>query len=142
MTSTTTLKIFSFIFLFCFSTLTFYSQTGSTPTGSDSVCVGGISLYQKVYGGIKDDFGYQIAQAADSGYVMIGKTNSFGGGGYDGLLTKINKRGNVVWSKTVGGIGNDELSSINRTSDNGFIVCGATRSFGNAAGDAAVRPVL
>jgi hypothetical protein len=129
-------KLICFITFFCFAKTILYSQTGSTPTGSDTVCVGGISLYQKVYGGTKDDFGYQIAQASDSGYVMIGKTNSFGGGGYDGLLTKINKRGNVVWSKTVGGSGNDELSSINRTSDNGFIVCGATRSFGNAAGDA------
>ena len=121
-------------FIVCFSNLFLSAQTGGT--GSDTLCAGGISLYQKTYGGAKDDFGNQVAQAADSGYVIVGKTNSFGAGGYDGLITKINKRGNVVWSKTVGGSGNDELGAIKRTSDNGFIVCGSTRSFGNPIGDA------
>ena len=68
--------------------------------------------------------------------MIAGKTNSFGNGGYDGLLVKVNKKGNVVWSKAFGGSGDDDLVEVKRTSDNGYIACGNTRSYGNAMGDA------
>src|SRR6266487_3139350 len=128
------------ILLLCFvgliSTTAIFSQTGTIPTGSDTSCRNGISLFQKIYGGTKEDFGLDIAAAADSGYVIAGYTNSFGNGGSDGLITKVNKNGNVLWSKAVGGSGDDLLYRIEKTSDGGFIASGQTKSYGNAAGDA------
>jgi hypothetical protein len=129
-------KIFFFISSFCFSALTLHSQTASTPTGSDTLCAAGVSFYQRVYGGNKDEFGYYSTPSSDSGYVIAGKTKSFGNGGYDGLLMKVNKRGKVVWSKAFGGSGDDDLVEVKRTSDNGYIACGNTRSYGSIQGDA------
>ena len=135
-------KNISIVFTILFSFFLFlpgsavYSQTGGIPTGTDTTCINGISFFQKYYGGNKDDYGQWLAAAADSGYVIAGETNSFGNGGYDGLLTKVNKKGNAIWSKAVGGSGNDYLYGIKRTSDNGFIAVGQTKSYGNAAGDA------
>jgi hypothetical protein len=111
------------------------SQTGIFPTGTDTTCTNGISYYQKIYGGPKNDFASHAAPSADSGYVIAGYTNSYGNGGYDGLLLKIDKRGNRKWSKAIGGTGDDIFYSIRSTADNGFIASGQTKSYGNTAGD-------
>ena len=114
-----------------------YSQTGGgIPTGTDTTCANGISFYQKTYGGNRDDYVFNSASTADSGYVIAGQTNSFGNGGYDGLLTKVSKKGNTVWSKALGGSADDFLHTVRRTTDDGFIACGQTKSYGNIAGDA------
>jgi hypothetical protein len=73
---------------------------------------------------------------ADSGQVIAGTTNSIGGGGYDGLVMKLNKRGSVVWSKVLGGANDEDFTDVRSTSDGGYIVCGTTRSSGNAGGEA------
>ena len=126
--------LFSFFLFLAGSAV--YSQTGGIPTGTDTSCINGISFFQKLYGGAKDDLAEWLAATADSGYVIAGHTNSVGNGGIDGLLTRVNKKGNTVWSRAVGGSGNDVLYGIKRTSDNGFIAVGQTKSYGNAAGDA------
>ena len=118
------------------STLPGIAQTGGIPTGSDTTCLNGISLYQKLYGGNKSDVGEWLSVSADSGYVLAGHTTGFGNGLSDGMFTKVSKNGTVMWSKAVGGSGNDYLYGIKRTSDNGFIAAGQTRSYGNTAGDA------
>jgi hypothetical protein len=106
-----------------------------TPT-LDTTCSAGISLYQKIYGGSKDDNVYAMVVTSDSGQVVAGRTNSTGGGGYDGLVMKINKRGAVIWSKVFGGANEDDFTDVKKTSDGGYIVCGTTRSYGNTAGEA------
>ncbi|RYZ44840.1 MAG: hypothetical protein EOP49_26355, partial [Sphingobacteriales bacterium] len=107
------------------------------PVVPDAVCPTGISsLYQKQFGGTKDDYGHHLVATPDSGYVIIGQTKSYGGGGFDGLIQKVNKHGNLVWSKAVGGSGDEVLYAIKRTRDDGFITVGQTKSYGNAAGDA------
>lgn len=134
------MKKIKFTFLFSIVSLISitdsFSQTGTVPTGSDTACANAKSFFQKVYGGTKEDYGYNLAASADSGYVVVGQTNSFGNGGYDGLITKLNRKGNVLWSKALGGSGDEALYAIGNTSDGGFIVCGQTKSYGNAAGDA------
>lgn len=93
-------------------------------------------MFQKIYGGARNDFPHALAPAADSGYVIAGYTNSFGNGGYDWLLTKVDKKGTGVWRKALGGTGEDILYALRKTSDGGFIACGQTKSYGNPAGDA------
>lgn len=111
------------------------AQTGGIPTGTDTACSNGVSLYQKLYGGNRDETGEWLVPTSDSGFVIAGHTNSFGSGVYDGLLMRVNKKGSVVWSRTIGGTGNDVLYGVKATSDNGFIAVGQTRSYGNSAGD-------
>jgi hypothetical protein len=64
---------------------------------------------------------------------VAGYTFSFGAGGGDIFLIKTDVDGNIQWSKTYGGTDYDRASSVQQTSDGGYIVAGYTRSFG--AGD-------
>ena|SRR5688572_8671161 len=130
------LLFFYSAFIFFASLKNIYAQTGTIPTGSDTTCSNGISFYQKSYGGLNNDIGYYLTLSSDSGYVISGETNSFGNGAKDGIVMKVNARGNTVWSKAIGGGSGDILLMVRQTSDNGFIACGQTKSYGNAAGDA------
>jgi len=84
--------------------------------------------WQKAYMGSIDSI-YSIHQTTDGGYVMAGYTQSFGVSG-DFWVWKLDNSGNVTWQKTYGGSGFDEASSIQQTTDGGYIVAGHTWSFG------------
>lgn len=99
--------------------------------------VDSVGKYQwsKTYGGSGIEWGYSIAVTSDSNYVIAGITNSFGNGGYDGLLIKIDSLGNLLWQKTFGGTDWDFIYSVEQTNDSGFILAGETYSFGNGNKD-------
>jgi hypothetical protein len=85
--------------------------------------------WQKTYGGSNFD-GAAIQQTSDGGYIMVGRTDSFGAGSDDVWVLKLNTNGNVQWQKTYGGSGSEITPSIRQTSDGGYIVAGYTISFG------------
>jgi hypothetical protein len=76
------------------------------------------------------DYAFSIIQSSDGGYVVAGKTLSFGAGGYDFYVVKLDSSGNVQWTKTIGGSDWDEARSIIQSSDGGYVVAGYTYSFG------------
>jgi hypothetical protein len=87
-------------------------------------------IWAKTYGGTGADSVYSVQQTSDGGYIVAGITRSFGAGGSDIFLIKTDANGNVIWAKTYGGTGNDVASSVQQTSDGGYIVAGRTNSFG------------
>ncbi len=95
---------------------------------------GGI-VWQKTYGGAGIDMAYSIRQTSDGGYIVAGYTDSFGAGGSDIWVLKLDSTGGIVWQKTYGGIFYDEGRSIQQTSDGGYIVTGSTESFGAGSED-------
>jgi len=86
--------------------------------------------WAKTYGGDSDDFAYSIQETSDGGYIFAGEAGSFGAGGYDVWVLKLDSAGNVAWQKTYGGDSVDFAYSIQQTSDGGYIVAGETWSFG------------
>jgi hypothetical protein len=86
--------------------------------------------WAKAYGGTDNEWAYSVQQTSDGGYIVAGWTNSFGAGGWDALLIKTDANGNVQWAKTYGGTNWDQASSVQQTSDGGYIVSGVTNSFG------------
>ncbi len=96
----------------------------------------GTPLWSRAVGGSGNDGAYSVCETADGSIVAAGYTDSFGAGGLDALLVKLDSGGTVQWSTVVGGEGDDGLYSIELTADGGFIGAGETWSYGAGFSDA------
>jgi hypothetical protein len=92
-------------------------------------------LWTKMYGGNDIDWGNSVQQTSDDGYVIVGVTRSFGSGEFDVYLIKTNTNGDTLWTKTFGGINEEYGSSVQQTTDAGYVITGFTRSFGAGSAD-------
>jgi hypothetical protein len=95
----------------------------------------GDTLWTRAYGGHSNDYGRSVWQTSDGGYVIAGRTGSFGAGSSDAYLIRTNGDGNALWSVTYGGVGYDMAYSVQQTSDGGYILAGASSSFGSGGAD-------
>jgi len=95
----------------------------------------GILIWSKTYGNTKKDEGYDVQQTNDGGYIITGYTDETAGGGgkKDIYLIKTDATGNLMWNRHFGGNDQDEAYAVQQTTDNGYILCGYTKSYG--AGD-------
>jgi predicted Rdx family selenoprotein len=84
--------------------------------------------FEKTLGGTANDTAGQVLLTDDGGYIVVGTTSSFGAGGSDVYLVKLDADGNVLWEKTYGGEEDEEGRSIARTADGGYIIAGSTGS--------------
>ena len=89
--------------------------------------------FQRTYGGDSSDAAWAVQQTADRGYVLAGRTGSFGAGGLDAWLVRTDSLGDTLWTRAFGGAAHDIANSVQQTSDHGYILTGWTTSFG--AGD-------
>ena len=114
-----------------------YIFTGFTTSGSYSYILliktdsNGNEEWNQTYGGGGGDGGNSVQQTTDGGYIITGWTGSFGKGSTDVWLIKTNSQGTEEWNKTLGGSSQDDGSSIQQTSDGGFVIIGKTESFGS-----------
>jgi len=92
----------------------------------------------KHYGGSNDDRGWSIQQTSDVGYIIAGTTESYTYGNGDFAIYKLNSSGSKVWFKHYGGTGYELGSSIQQTSDGGYIVAGTTGSYSHGGADFAI----
>ena len=88
----------------------------------------GDSLWTKTFGGSSFDLGFSVQQTTDGGYIIIGGTDSYGNGDRDFYLIKTDVNGDLIWTKTFGGIFRDVGSSVQQTTDGGYIITGYTSS--------------
>lgn len=80
--------------------------------------------WEQMYGGDGEDWGYSVQQTTDGGYIITGKTHSFGNGQSDLYLIKTDNNGDTLWTKTFGYDGFDGGFTVKQTNDNGFIIVG------------------
>ncbi len=91
--------------------------------------------WQRYYGGSQDDWANAIQETSDGGYFVAGYTESFGAGNLDFWVLKLTSIGNIAWERAYGRSGDDWANSAQQTSDGGFIVAGASDSFGAGLSD-------
>ncbi|MCO5251976.1 MAG: choice-of-anchor D domain-containing protein [Candidatus Kapabacteria bacterium] len=90
--------------------------------------------WQKTVGGSFNDFAYSIIESADSGFIVVGGTESRDGdvtenkGSSDAWIFKLSDDGSLEWQKTFGGSKIDIAYSVQETSGGGFIIAGWTDS--------------
>ena len=86
--------------------------------------------WTKVIGGVDSEEGNSVQQTTDGGYIVAGQTRSYGAGWDDVYLIKTDSSGDTLWTKAIGGIYPDVGSSVQQTTDGGYIVTGTTLSYG------------
>lgn len=99
----------------------------------------GTILWQRTLGGPgRDTLGLRRAENGD--LYLLGTTDSFGAGGLDAWIVRLDDSGDVVWQKTYGGPGDENVGVdlIHDASGSlvGFDVYGLTDSFGGGGFDA------
>ena len=88
------------------------------------------TIWTRTYGGESNDEAFKVIETSDGFFVLAGYTESFGAGGSDVYLLKLDSNGDDIWIKTYGGEGNDAAYSVMETSDGYYVVAGYTGSFG------------
>lgn len=94
----------------------------------------GVLQWQKCFGGSMDERALSVQQTSDGGYVAGGYTKSTDGdvagnhGDYDYWIVKMSSTGALQWQKCLGGTSSDQGSSVQQTSDGGYIAAGFTAS--------------
>jgi hypothetical protein len=96
----------------------------------------GTMKWQSAIGGTDWDFANDLAIGSDGKIVVCGNTYSYGYGGNDGFIIKLNDvNGSLVWQKFYGGMADDDFRSLQFTSDNLISIAGNTKSYGDINND-------
>ncbi|MCK4225487.1 T9SS type A sorting domain-containing protein, partial [candidate division WOR-3 bacterium] len=77
--------------------------------------------------GVSDDGAYSIQETSDGGYIIAGRTKSFGTH-FDFYVIKIDAKGDTLWTRTYGRQYDDAPYSIQEISDGGYIIVGSSVS--------------
>ncbi len=123
-----------------------YMVVGQIPTTEDrkvfllKTDLNGDTLWLKIYGTAPmihyTGVGSSLIPTADSGFVFCGTIADTAIYAYqDMLLMKFDSLGDTLWTKRYGGSGQDVGQDCAQTLDNGLILIGFTRSFGDTSGD-------
>jgi len=86
--------------------------------------------WTQVYGGSKDDRGYDVVQLLDEGFALVGHSKSDDGdasvnqGQHDNWVIRTDSKGLLLWQKSFGFLGHDHAYSITSTSDGGLFFNG------------------
>ena len=85
--------------------------------------VDGNHVWNHTYGGTVNEFGNVVVETS-SGFLLFGRTSSFGAGNLDMWLVAVDASGNHLWNQTYGGA-DDEFGLMMRELSNGDYGLGA-----------------
>lgn len=114
-------------------------QTRSTKTGTSDLWVvrlgeTGAPLWDKKFGDQYQDCGKAVLALLDGGFLVAG-CKGHGKDSQSGWLLKLSAGGDIIWERQYS-IGNyDTITTMTKTSNNGFLIAGNTRSkeFGSSS---------
>ena len=82
--------------------------------------------WQRAVGGPGDEEFYAVAATADDGTILAGYTTTWGEGGKDALVARLDSQGNRVWIRTIGRAGDDQARALVPFRDGSTLVIGST----------------
>ena len=94
------------------------------------ICIdsNGNLVWRNNYGGPLLDYANAVKEVAN-GIVVAGATTSFGSGGFDAWLFKVDYNGDSLWSQTYGGTSYDDSWDVADAPGGGFMLTGGTYSY-------------
>jgi hypothetical protein len=110
------------------------TQHGEIDTFVVRLDTNGDMLWQALFGGSGEDSANTIDEVGEVGFVIAGATTSSDipglvfHGWRDAYLVRIGQDGQIEWEQNYGGSDNDFASSVEHTSDGGFIISGWSES--------------
>lgn len=87
-------------------------------------------LWNKTYGGSKDDRGQSVIETNGGGFAIVGYAMSDDGDGsnnegfHDNWILRLDATGNILWEKSFGFSGHDHSYDVVQTADGGFFFAG------------------
>ena len=90
----------------------------------DYISSGQADSFIKFFGNSLNDYGFDVKQTGDGGYIFIGTTTTEDNG-TNMLLVKTDKYGNQEWAKKIGGEFDDKGFSLQIIPDGGYILLGS-----------------
>lgn len=91
-------------------------------------------IWEKSFGGSEIDEAWGIVATNDGNFIIAGDTRSndkdvtINKGAADIFVLKMTPDGDALWKKSFGGTSFDTARSISKTSDDGFLISGSSRS--------------
>ncbi len=92
-------------------------------------------LWSRQFGGAGADQAFAVTQTPDGGYLLAGRSNSFGSGQDDIYLVKTDAEGNFEWDQVYGG-DDDEVANDVVMHNGGYAIAGVRYEPGNPSPDA------
>ncbi len=95
----------------------------------------GTLLWTKTIGGVGNERAWAVLTTTQNEIIVIGYTGSYGAGSLDGYVVKLDSNGNLLWSRTMGGTGEDRFTNGNILPDGTLLLSGSTTSWGQGLRD-------
>ncbi len=92
----------------------------------------GVFQWAKAYGGSGVDEARDLLQLPDSGWLLVGFTNSFSpNNDYNGYVIRLTANGDTVWTRQIGSSSWDFLYDVEWAPNGNFLLSGATNNSPN-----------
>ncbi len=91
-------------------------------------------IWRRYFGGSNNDRSYDVIQTTDSGFLLVGSSESDDfditddKGSYDFWVVKVSKDGDTLWTKSYGGSEIENGRGLTQTQDGNYLFVGDTRS--------------
>lgn len=86
----------------------------------------GNTIWEQNFRTNRIDIAKDAISTSDNGLLLLTQTSSFGNGGYDAMLSKLDENGEVLWEKTYGSSASDHPGHILEGTNGNFTILGVS----------------